>query len=293
MANTKQIKWKIKSVSNLKKMTKALEVVSTVKLQKIKEKTEQYREFVHEFLSIVSIVSQKTGLMDLDNSGEKTLVVLLTSDKGLCGWLNTKLFGQVFDQYHGQENVDMYCVGKKALQFCARSGLNIVGNMQISDDLEASDLEELIALVRENLVGGEYNRIVLGFNYFHNPLKQTPVLFDLFPLSPEKIAAFFDDVAQVSVDTDQLASHEELVIEPDVAFMKKELTAQLIQHMVYGAVLQNKAGEFAARMIAMKNAKENAQNIITDLKLVYNKARQAAITQEVSEIVSAKMALEG
>lgn len=292
MANTKQIKWKIKSVANLEKMTKALEVVSTVKLQRIKEKTEQYKEFVHEFLSIVSVVTQKTGLMNLAPTGERTLVVMLSTDKWLCGWLNSKLFSHMYDTYHGQEKLDVYCVGKKSLQFCARSGFNVVGNMHISDDLVASDLDSLIQIIRENLTGWDYTRIVLGFNYFHNPLKQVPFFFDLFPMNAEKIAEFFSDIAWVDLQTTDIATHEELVIEPDIDVMKKELTAQLIQHMVYWAVLQNKSGEFASRMIAMKNAKDNAWNIIADLKLMYNKARQAAITQEVSEIVSAKMALE-
>ncbi len=301
MATMKHIKAQIKSVANLKKMTRALEVVSTVKLQKIKHKTEQYRNFFHEFLSIAKIVHDKVDLFPETKkmASGKTLLIVLSTDKGLCGPINSKLFKTIFAEYAEskdvRKSVDVFCVGKKSLDFFVRTGFSTVGTLQVKDDFEGTDLSPLYTFLSDVMTKNMYSNIKVCFNYFQNAIKQTPVMVDLFPFNKASIDQFIEQI-DVDVNVDQYLSstkkHTDLAIEPSVECMRKEIMSQFMQHLIYGAVLQNKAGEFSARMIAMKNAKDNATGLMKDLKLQFNKARQSAITQEISEIVSAKMAIE-
>jgi F-type H+-transporting ATPase subunit gamma len=140
----------------------------------------------------------------------------------------------------------------------------------------------------------KYNGIRLYFNYFNNAIKQTPIDLQLFPLHKEEYEKFAEQIdININDFITQDIEQKDILLEPSKSELAKEIKEQLIQHVVYGAILQNKTGEYAARMIAMKNAKDNSISMIKSLKLSYNKARQAAVTQEVSEIMSAKNAIEG
>jgi len=154
-------------------------------------------------------------------------------------------------------------------------------------------LRDLYVFIRNALETKAYKSIRLFFNYFNNAIKQTPIDLQLFPLNKEEYEVFADQL-EININDfiTQETQQKDLLLEPSKAELAKEIREQLIQHVVYGAILQNKTGEYAARMIAMKNAKDNSTSMIKSLRLSYNKARQAAVTQEVSEIMSAKMALE-
>ena len=297
MSQAKLIKWKIASVSNIKKMTRALEIVSTVKLQKIKKQTEQYRNFIEEFLKVAHVVHAKLDLFSVDVSAcrEKTLLIVSWSEKWLCWSLNSKLFKDIFQKYDAvKEDVEIFCIGKKSLEFFARTGFTIAGSLNLKDDFVSDDLESLYSFISAAITEKQYNDVVFYFNYFKNPIKQIPIDLTLFPLNKQNLENFTEQVWQISLDqyrTDDVQT-KDLVVEPTTDVLRTEMIQQLIQHMIYWWMLQNKAGEFSARMLAMKNAKDSASWLIKDLTLIYNKARQAAITQEVSEIVSAKIALE-
>lgn len=298
MVNSKQIKWQIKSISNIKQITKALEVVATVKLQKNKIQTEGYKAFMIEFLKIVQVVNQSKKFFDIETTNSqsnKDLIVVIGSDRGLCGWLNNRLFKYIFTKYEDQkDNIDVFTVGKKTLEFFTRTNFSVTGQTSLKDSFTADDLRDLYVFLRNAMETHAYKSIRLYFNYFNNAIKQTPVDLQLFPLNMHEYESFAN---QLEIDINTLITEDnqgkDILIEPGIAELAAEIQEQLIQHVVYWAILQNKTGEYAARMIAMKNAKDNSTSMIKWLRLSYNKARQAAVTQEVSEIMSAKMALEG
>lgn len=298
MVNSKQIKGQIKSISNIKQITKALEVVATVKLQKNKLQTEGYKAFMIEFLKIVQVVNQSKKFFDIEKpntQSDKELIVVIGSDRGLCWWLNNRLFKHVFTKYEDKkEFVDVFAVGKKTLEFFTRTNFSVTGQVSLKDSFTADDLRDLYVFLRNAMETQSYKSLRLYFNYFNNAIKQTPVDLQLFPLNMKEYESF---AAQLEIDINDLVTEQteqkDILIEPSITELAAEIQEQLIQHVVYGAILQNKTGEYAARMIAMKNAKDNSTSMIKWLRLSYNKARQSAVTQEVSEIMSAKMALEG
>jgi len=295
MANTKKIKSQIKSVANIKQITKALEIVATVKLQKVKQQAEQYREFMIEFLKIVQVLNTQTEIFNQPHKKKwKQLIIIAGTDKGLCGSLNNKLFKKIFTEYESKKkHTDVFCIGKKTLDFFGRSNFNIVGQLNIKDNFVEDDLDWMFTFIRNALSTWEYSSIRIYFNYFKNAITQIPLNFKLFPLDKESLEQF---TSEIDIDINNLISPEvekkELMLEPNPQDLANEMRKQLLQHMVYGALLQNKTGEFASRMIAMKNAKDNSTTLIKDLQLTFNKARQSVITQEISEIVGAKMAIE-
>jgi len=297
MPNMKKIKTKIKSVSNMKQITKALEVVATVKLQKVKKQTENYRDFMTDFLKMMNVVRTKINILNTNNPDPKgrRLIIVMSSDKGLCGNLNSRLFKHIFQKYNDiKDNVDVFCIGKKTFEFFARADFNVVWYVNLTDDVSEDDLKDVYSHIMDGIANDKYWKIKVYFNYFKNTITQVPLRFKVYPLDQDSFDGFVRDIGLDLEDlmTDEL-DYKDLIVEPDMKFFKQEMLRQFTQHMIYGAALQNKAGEFASRMLAMKNAKDNATDMIKDLKLSFNKARQSLITQEVTEIMSAKMAIEG
>jgi len=298
MVNAKQIKSKIKSVGNIKQITKALEVVATVKLQKTKIKTDTYKEFMIEFLKIIKAVTQGENIFQNEThpnpQTDKELAIIIGTDRWLCWALNNRLFKDIFNLYEDKkETVDMFCIGKKTLEFFSRANFPIVWQHELPDTFDENTFKELYTFLRTAVAEHTYTNIKIYFNFFHNAIKQTPLYLQLFPLNKESFKHFAKDL-WINIDefisTDEI--YQEVALEPTPTELARDIKEQLIQHMIYGAMLQNKTGEFAARMVAMKNAKDNSVTMIKNLTLSYNKARQTAVTQEVSEIMGAKMALE-
>jgi len=295
----KKIKTKIKSVSNMKQITKALEVVATVKLQKIKKQTENYRDFMSDFLKIMNVVRFKLNVLNtnkLDPMGRR-LIIVMSSDKGLCGNLNSKLFKHIFQKYNDiKDNVDIFCIWKKSFEFFARAWFNVVGHLNLQDNFNEDDLSDVYNYILAGIAENKYSKIKVYFNYFKNTITQVPLRFKVYPVDQDSFDSFVQDIwldLDDIIDDSNGLEYKDLIVEPDMKLFKEEMLRQFTQHMVYGAALQNKAGEFAARMLAMKNAKDNASEMIKSLILSFNKARQSLITQEVTEIMSAKMAIEG
>jgi len=297
MANTKVIKNKIKSVSNIKQITKALEIVATVKLQKIKTRTEHYREFMTEFFKIAQVINKKTNLFKSNytpKNSKKHLIITTWTDKGLCWSLNNKLFKRVFTEYEkNKKSVDVFCIWKKGLEFFSRSNFNIKWQINVQDNFSEDDLSDLFLFLNKIISEKKYQTVSIYFNYFRNAMTQVPVKLQIFPLNEESFKSFSQEL---EIDIDELVSKDiekkDILLEPTSKELAKEIKKQLLEHMIYWAILQNKTWEFASRMIAMKNAKDNSTSLIKTLQLSFNKARQWAITQEISEIVGAKMAIE-
>ncbi len=287
----KAIKAKIKSVKNLKKITRALEVVSTVKLQRVKDQSEKLKNYLQDLLMIISFLGEKVDIFEENNNfADKQLAIVVTSDRWLCWSLNSKLLKKVYENYKDQKDkVDFFVIGKKWLEYLVRMWFNVVGNLRLKDTFEEKDLLPLYSFLNQKFAN--YWKIDIWFNYFKNTLVQIPVDMQIYPFKKDNFISF---LKQIDIDTNLefKISNKELIIEPDIESVRKEIMRQIRNYMIYSAILQNKTWEHAARMIAMKNAGDNSDKMIKTLTLSFNKARQASITKEISEITSAKMAIE-
>ena len=299
MANLREIKSKIKSVKNLKKITRALEVVSTVKLQKTKQQAESLKGYLVDLLAILAQVGEKIDIFQTWDSKLETwekkgkkLVIVLTSERGLCGALNSKLLRKMYHDIWFGDEVDYFVVGKKGLEYLKRAKANIVGSVHVGDSFTEEELLPLYSYFDQAIEGGEYSEITLYFNYFKNSIMQIPAAVQLMPFTAESFQSFVVDL-ELSYEVNDNMWQKDMIIEPDMETYAKEMRRQVRNYILNAALVQNKTGEHAARMIAMKSAKDNAIDFVKSLTLSFNKARQGAITQEISEIVSAKIAIEG
>lgn len=293
MANIRAIQTKIKSVKNIKKITWALEVVSTVKLQKLKKQTETFKDYMEDFLKILNVAKEKIDIFDAPkNQDGRRLLIVITSEKWLCGSLNSKLLKHIYTKYEwGQDNVDVFCVGKKWVEFFARTGFNVVGSVNVTDNVEEKDLNLLYSYLKKTLEAKKHAKIKVYFNYFKNTITQIPTRFKIFPIDKESFDAFVKNT-EAKIEDIEAPKNKDMIFEPDLNEFKWHIIRQLVSHILYGAVLQNKTWEHSSRMIAMKSAKDNSTDLIKSLEIAYNKQRQSAVTQEISEIVGAKAAME-
>lgn len=298
MANTKLIKSKIKSVNNLQKIVKALEIVSTIKLQKLKQKTINFRAFMQQFLGVLQAIREQVDIFDKENfktTTNKKLIIVVTTDKWLCGSMNSKIIKHLQEKYgsipEAKKNVDIFVIGKKGLDFFVAWGWNVVGTCHIKDNFSENDLNSVFVYLKQALKEKRYAKIKVYFNYFKNVVTQVPLRFKLYPLDKESFDAFLENI-DTKLDDIQAIVNNSLVLEPDPKRFAQNLIENIIHHIVYYAVLNNKTSEQASRMLAMKNAKDNCGEIVGGLQTIYNKTRQGKITQEISEIVSAKIAIE-
>ena len=294
MANAKAIKAKIKSIWNIQKITSALEIVSTVKLQKVKDVADNFKQYMTEFLYILDMVDLGKILgQNQDIKSEKELIVVVSTEKGLCGALNSKLFKNIYEQtVDKKDKIDVFCIGKKALEFFTRSWYNIIWVSNLKDNFQEADLNELRWIISKSIDESEYKKITVYYNYFKNTMTQIPTWMQVFPLERENFEEFAKTIELDISDVTINEFNEDIIIEPSEEEYYEFVYKKFISDMIYGSVLQNKAGEHASRMIAMKNAKDNSIDIQKNLKITYNKQRQAAVTQEISEIVGAKAAME-
>lgn len=291
MANLREIKSKIGSVNNLKKITRALEVVSTVKLQKVKWQAEGLKSYLLDLLAILSHLDSAIGLYDDDTATTnwRKLSIIVTSERGLCGWLNSKLLRDII-QDTDVEHTDYFVVGKKGLEFIKRMGWTIVGNINLADNFQEKDLLPLYTFFDQAVT--EYESVDLHFNYFKNSITQIPSVVQMMPFTQTGFESFLKTI-NVEIPSKIDTWEKDMIIEPDEATLINEAKRQIRNYVIASAIVQNKAWEHASRMVAMKNAKDNATDLVKSLTLSFNKARQGAITQEISEIVSAKIAIGG
>jgi F-type H+-transporting ATPase subunit gamma len=303
MANLNMIKSKIKSVQNIKKITRAMEVVSTVKLQKSKHRAEAMKEYLLDLFALISqvgvlddaydTISEAGDWKKLDRGSQRKLIIAIATDRGLCGAMNTKLFKTILEKHSLRDwRTDVFVIWRKGMEFFKRAKATIVWGGHISDRMSDEELLPLYTFFDEAVKSWVYSSIDVYFNYFKNSLTQIPMGLQIFPLRKE---SFHEMVAELWLTYGLTFSFSpsSLVIEPDMATYHQEVKRQVRNYVLLSAVVQNKTGEHAARMIAMKNAKDNATTLAKKLVLNFNKARQWAITQEISEIVSAGIAIGG
>ncbi len=287
MASGKEIRNKIKSVENTRKITKAMEMVAASKMRKAQDRMRASRPYGEKIRRVASNLAHALTEYKhpfLQTRAPKNVgIVLVTSDKGLCGGLNANVLRLVLSKMKAfdSEGVKFQatCVGNKGLGFMQRAGAKVVSQVVSLGD--TPHLEKLIGPLKVQLdayMNGEIDALYLGYTRFINTMKQEPVFEKVLPLA--------DDVVKTEREPGW-----DYVYEPDAQVVIDDLLMRYVEALIYQAVAENMASEQSARMVAMKSASDNAKSVIGELKLVYNKARQAAITKELSEIVSGAAAV--
>ena len=288
MASGKEIRNKIKSVESTRKITKAMEMVAASKMRKAQDRMRAARPYGDKIRRVAGNLSQALTEYThpfLEHRDEIKAVGLITvtSDKGLCGGLNTNLLRLALSRMKEWDSegkkLQVTAVGNRGLGFMMRAGANVVSQVVALGD--TPHLERLIGPAKVQLdayVNGEIDVLYIAYTRFINTMKQEPIIEQLLPLSGELVGS-------------NTRNRWDYIYEPDPKTVIDDLLLRYVEAILYQAVAENMASEQSARMVAMKSASDNAQNVIGELKLVYNKARQAAITQELSEIVSGAAAV--
>jgi len=287
MASGKEIRSKIKSVQNTQKITRAMEMVAASKMRKAQDRMAATRPYADNIRRVIGHLAyahpEYSHTYMQEREVKRVGIILVSTDRGLCGGLNTNMFkaavGTMKEWKAKGVEVDLCSIGSKGLGFFKRLGGNIVS--EVSQLGDAPKLEELIGTVKVMLDAfdnGEIDKLYVVYNEFVNTMTQKPTVEQLLPIEAKEL-------------DESLQHHWDYIYEPEAKEVLDQLLMRYVESLVYQGVVENIACEQAARMVAMKAASDNAGNLIGELQLAYNKARQAAITQELSEIVAGAAAV--
>jgi F-type H+-transporting ATPase subunit gamma len=311
MAGSKEIRTKIKSVENTRKITKAMEMVAASKMRKAQDRMRASRPYADKIRNVAAHLSlahseyKHPFLLKRDNV-KNIGIIVVSSDKGLCGGLNTNVLRLSINQMKNWEAegkaITVSAIGNKGYAFMNRVGANVKSHITGLGDIP--HLETLIGTIKVMLdayTAGEIDQLHICYTRFINTMKQEPVLEQLLPLTAERLgthpehekaeALTTSGVIKSALQIGAAKGHWDYIYEPESKPVIDQLMVRYIESLVYNAVSENMASEQSSRMVAMKSASDNAKEVIGDLKLVYNKARQAAITKEISEIVGGAAAV--
>jgi F-type H+-transporting ATPase subunit gamma len=293
MAAGKEIRGKIKSFENTKKITKAMEMVSVAKMRKAQDRMRAARPYAEKIRSLAANLSTATPeykhpFMVKNESAKTAGMILVTTDKGLCGGLNTNVLRAVTNKFKELEasgqKIEAVAIGNKGYGFLNRIGARVVSHAtQLGDKPTLEKLIGPVKVLLDAYAEGKLSAVYLSYTKFINTIKQEPVVVQLLPLSAESMAA--------DKNADGQSHGWDYIYEPDAATVIDELLLRYTEALVFQALAENMASEHSARMVAMKAATDNAGNLIGELKLIYNRTRQAAITKELSEIVAGAAAV--
>jgi F-type H+-transporting ATPase subunit gamma len=287
MAGSKEIRTKIKSVENTRKITKAMEMVAASKMRKAQDRMTSARPYAEKIRAVAAHLSHaqseyKHPFIVQREKIKNIGLIVVTSDKGLCGGLNTNVLrssiSQIKDWEKEGKKVQISAIGNKAISFMGRVGAEIKSQVSgMGDTPHMEDLLGAIKVMLDSYVEGEIDQLYICYTKFINTMKQEPNMEQLLPLSGDK--------------TETPDSSWDYIYEPDATLVIDALLSRYIETLIYHGVAENMASEQSSRMVAMKAASDNAGSVIDELTLVYNKARQAAITKEISEIVGGAAAV--
>ncbi len=287
MAVGKEIRTKIASIKNTQKITRAMEMVAASKMRKTKDRMQATRPYSVKIGQIIKHLAQAnpeykhTFLVPRDV--KRVGVIVVSSDRGLCGGLNSNLFRKTLAELMQWENtnieVDICTIGSKAFGFFSNLKVNLVGQVsKLGDAPHLHDIVGIIKIMLDAYEAGTIDQLYVVSNEFVNTMTQRPTIEQLLPVVAHEL-------------DENLSGHWDYIYEPDAKEVLDHLLTRFIESKVYQGLVENNACEQAARMVAMKSASDNAGNLIGELQLIYNKARQAAITQEISEIVAGAAAV--
>ena len=288
MASGKEIRNKIKSVESTRKITKAMEMVAASKMRKAQDRMRAARPYGEKIRRVAGNLSHALTdyshpFLEERNDVKGVGLIVVTSDKGLCGGLNTNVLrltlGKMKEWDAEGKTLQVSAIGNKGFGFMMRAGANLVSHLTGLGD--TPHLEKLIGPAKTLLdayVSGEIDVVYIAYTHFINTMKQEPVIEQLLPLSGDVVGG-------------STSNRWDYIYEPDAKSVIDNLLIRYVEALLYQSVAENMASEQSARMVAMKSASDNAKNVIGELKLMYNKARQAAITKELSEIVGGAAAV--
>jgi F-type H+-transporting ATPase subunit gamma len=287
MPGTKEIRNKIKSVQNTRKITKAMDMVAASKMRTAQERMRATRPYGEKIRNVAAHISHanpeyRHPFLVARDSVKRVGLILISTDKGLCGGLNTNVLRMALGQYkqwqsEGEE-IEVCCIGTKGLGFMQRLGANVVSHVvQLGDRPQLDKLIGAVKVMLDGYVEDRFDRLMLVYTRFINTMKQEPVIEQLLPLSGERLGS--------------PESSWDYLYEPEAKVVLDQVLTRYVETIIFQAVAENMASEQSARMVAMKAASDNAGTLIDELTLVYNKNRQAAITKELSEIVGGAAAV--
>jgi F-type H+-transporting ATPase subunit gamma len=287
MAVGKEIRTKIKSIQNTQKITRAMEMVAASKMRKAQDRMSAARPYADKIRNVIGHLAHahpeyKHPYLQ-DREVRRVGFLIISSDRGLCGGLNSNLFKTTLQAMREWQNkgveIDLCTIGQKSLMFFQRLKVNILAQAtHLGDAPRVEDLIGTVKVMLDAFDSGKVDRLYLVFNDFVNTMTQSPHIEQLLPIEPKEIE-------------EELKHHWDYIYEPEAKEVLDTLLTRYIESLVYQGVVENFACEMAARMVAMKSASDNAGTLIEELQLAYNKARQAAITQELSEIVGGAAAV--
>jgi F-type H+-transporting ATPase subunit gamma len=286
MAGAKEIRTQIASIKNTQKITKAMQMVAASKMRSAQERMLATRPYAAKIQNVVSHLSHAHPEYHhpylVEREVKRVGLIIISTDRGLCGGLNVNLFKSVITVMKEWDasglEIDLTLIGSKSNAFFKRLGGNITATAtQLGDAPSIVELIGTVKVMLDNYEAGSIDRLYIAHNVFQNTMSQKPAMKQLIPVTGET--------------DEQLETHWDYIYEPDSRPVMDSLMIRYIESLVYQGVVENVACEQAARMVAMKSATDNADDLIGELQLIYNKARQAAITQEISEIVSGAAAV--
>ncbi len=311
--NAKAVKSRIKSVKNTEKITKAMEMVSAAKMRKAVEaakNTRLYATLARELMEHLGHIDEPNIPLLEQRQVKKLLAVVVSSNRGLCGSFNGSLFKKTKATFDDKANlgayrnggekitkgtedfkIDIIAIGKKAVSFAKKHGYTVVAAFDsLPEKPKMNDMLPIAHMATSQFVDKTYDKVVVTYTEFQSSLVQDPKVRQLLPISKHDLEKMIygDEGSQSDPDF----PIESYYLEPDLDTVVAEVMPRLVEIQLYQAVLESAASEHSARMVAMKNASENAADMIQELNLTYNKARQAAITQEIAEIAGGAAALE-
>ncbi len=298
----KQVKNKIISTKKTGQVTKAMESVSAVKMRKSQERAFAGRPYVHAAMRILSRVASSQELSEnrwsVKRTEGKRLLVIVTSDKGLAGSVNSAVLKKaeaVLDEYRAE--VEVVCIGRKAVDFAKREKLTIVEeHTNVADEVTVDGVYTMTRTILGKFAEGEYKAVEIIYQNFLSTFEQEPTKRHILPLDPAEIHYIMRGIrpkhGKFSEEVEEADSTISYTVEPSADEVIESLVPNLVQIILYHALLESKASEHSARMVAMKNATDKSKEVIKALTIKYNKARQAAITAEVSEITAGVEAMK-
>lgn len=282
MSNTRELRRRIKSTKNTSQITKAMQMVSAVKMKRAQDQALNGRPYgmnlSESLLRLLPKVEKESHPLLVGNDSKNTGVILLSTNKGLCGSLNTNLFRIIMNSNLNTGNAIYYTIGKKGRNFVVRVGKSLAADFENNDLITFRQAVQLSKLAIEGFKNNELGEIYLAYPHFVSIVKQEPRVVKLLPIS----------ISEEQNDK----QNNEFLFEPNVDALLDALLIHHIETKIYQALLETKASEHSARMVAMKNATDSAKDLVEDLQLTYNQTRQAAITREILEISSAQAAME-
>lgn len=297
MANVRLIKRRIKTANNISQITKAMELVAASKMKRAQQQAITGKLYADKIFTMVRTLASRTDtthhplLKQVDDQREdkrvasKRLVILISTNKGLCGGLNTNLFRFVMRQFPQQAAYDWISVGSKGSQFLAQLGVPLLADFSNVVPF-VENVPAITEFAIEKFVAGEYQEVNLVFNEFLSALRYEPRAKQLLPIR-------MTDITESDASSPDAPAPLPFLIEPDPKAVFETLLPHYVENQVRDALLEAEASEHSARMVAMRNATDNARALMDDLSLVYNKARQEKITYEITDMVTARLAFEG